>query len=198
MQWHLKNNAYKFKNKQMKNLLFIAALILSGTLIAQDKPTEVKKETEVKTVKTNHGAKTTAKSVKVVTKETSNIELDENDKDKIDQSRVEATTKVEKDVYVDNDDNTGYNMLTTETYFISDGGTYAFSPNDKGFGMNFNSEADDSVEIGNSWVSSNKAYYIVEGEAHSGIGHFNAEGDFVVEYYNKDTRQVEVKTYKKN
>ncbi|MGY8915561.1 MAG: hypothetical protein ACKVJF_10840, partial [Flavobacteriales bacterium] len=139
----------------MKNLFFIAALIISGTLFAQEKPTEVKKETEVKTVKTNHGAKTSEKSVKVVTKETSNIELDENDKNKIDQSRVKATTKVEKDVYVDNDDNTGYNMLTTETYFVSDGGAYAFSPNDKGFGMNFNPEDDESVEIGNSWASSN-------------------------------------------
>lgn len=182
----------------MKNVLLIAAFILSGTLFAQEKPTEVKKETEVKTVKTNHGVKTSEKSVKVVTKETSNVELDENDKNKIDQSRVKSTTKVEKDVYVDNDDNTGYNMLSTETYFISDGGSYAFSPNEKGFGMNFNSEDDASVEIGNSWVSSNKAYYIVDGEAHSGIGHFNTNGDFVVEYYNKDTQQVEVKVYKKN
>ncbi len=182
----------------MKNLLFIAALILSGTLIAQEKPTEVKQETEVKTVKTNHGDKVSKKSVKVVTKETANVELDKSDKDKIDQSRVKATTKVEKEVYVDNDDSTGFNMLTTETYFVSDGGTYAFSPNEKGFGMNYNPEDDASVEIGKSWASSNDGYYIVDGEAHSGIGHFNDNGDFVVEYYNKDTQQVEVKIYKKN
>ncbi len=182
----------------MKNLFLIAAFILSGTLLAQMEPTEVKKETEVKTMKTNHGDKVSKKSVKVVTKETANIELDKKDKDKIDQSRVKATTKVEKDVYVDNDDKTGYTMLTTETYFVSDGGTYAFSPNEKGFGMNYNPEDDASVEIGKSWASSNQGYYIVDGEAHSGIGHFNANGDFVVEYYNKDTQQVEVKVYKKN
>ncbi|MEB8329920.1 hypothetical protein OO009_11190 [Flavobacteriaceae bacterium KMM 6897] len=182
----------------MKNLLFIAALIVSGTLFAQEKPKEVKKETEVKTVKTNSGAKTTAKSVKVVTKETSEIELDEKDKNKIDQDRVKSTTKVEKEVYVDNDDDTGYNLFTKETYFISDGGNYAFSPNERGFGMHYHPEKDKSKEIGNSWVSSNEAYYIVDGETHSGIGHFNANGDFVVEYYNKDTQQVETKVYQKN
>ena len=64
--------------------------------------------------------------------------------------------------------------------------------------MNYNPATNESVEIGKSWVSSNAAYYIVDGETHSGIGHFNANGDFVVEYYNKDTQQVEVKVYKKN
>lgn len=182
----------------MKNLLFIAALLVSGGLFAQEKPTEVKKETEVKTVKTNHGKNTTEKSVKVVTKESANVELDKNDKDKIDQSRVKSTTKVEQEVYVDNGDAKGYNMLTKETYFVSDGGSYAFSPKENGFGMSMNAENDASVVIGESYASSNEAYYIVEGEAHSGIGHFNANGDFVVEYYNKDTRQVETKTYKKN
>ncbi len=182
----------------MKNLFLIAAFILSGTLLAQMEPTEVKKETEVQTVKTNHGGKVTKKSVKVVTKETANVELDKNDKDKIDQNRVGATTKVEKEVYVDNGDSSGYNMLTKETYFVSDGGNYAFSPNEQGFGMTFNPENEASVEIGNSWISSNEGYYIVEGETQSGIGHFNANGDFVLEFYNNETRQVEVKVYKKN
>ena len=182
----------------MKNLLFIAALMISGTLFAQEKPTEVKQVTEVKTVKTSHGQKITEKKEKVVTRETSDIKLDENDKNKIDQDQVNSITKVEKEVYVDNDDNSGYNFLAKETYYISDGGNYAFSPNKKGFNINFNSENDKSVEIGKSWVSSNEAYYIVDGETHSGIGHFNIKGDFVVEYYNKDTKQVEVKTYLKN
>ena len=178
----------------MKNLLFIAALILTGTLFAQEKPKEVKQETKVKIVKTNDGQKITKKKEKVVTLETTEIEFDENDKNKTDQDRVNSNTKVEKVVYVDNDDNNGYNFLTKETYYISDGGNYAFSPNKNGFCIN----NDKSIEIGKSWVSSNEAYFIVDGEAHSGIGHFNTNGDFVVEYYNKDSQQVEVKTYLKN
>ncbi|MCK0147227.1 hypothetical protein MWU78_16330 [Arenibacter sp. F26102] len=177
----------------MKNLLFSAVLLISGTLLAQENPKEVKQETEVTTVKTNHGNKISAKSVKVVTKETSDIKLDKSNQD-----RVKSDTKVEKEVYVDNDDNTGYQFLTKETYFISDGGKYAFSPNDKGFGINFNPDNATSIESAKSWASSNDDYYIVEGETHSGIGRFNTNGDFVVEYYNKDTQQVEVKIYKKN
>ena len=66
----------------MKNLVFITALIISGTLFAQEKPKEVKQETEVKTVKTNNGEKITEKKTKIVTRETSDITLDENDKNK--------------------------------------------------------------------------------------------------------------------
>jgi|TARA_R110000737_G_scaffold253568_1_gene262918 hypothetical protein len=103
-------------------------------LFTQKKPKEVKQETEVKTVKTNHGEKVTKKSVKVATRETSNIELDKNDKNnknKIDQDRVSSTIKVEKEVYIDNDDS-GYNSLSKETYYISKGRTYIFSPIEKG------------------------------------------------------------------
>ncbi|MCM4154241.1 hypothetical protein DHD05_21850 [Arenibacter sp. N53] len=177
----------------MKNLSFITVLLISGTLLAQENPKEVKQETEVTTVKTNHGNKISAKSVKVVTKETSDITLDKSNQD-----RVNSETKVEKEVYVDNDDNTGYKFLTKETYYISDGGNYAFSPNDQGFGINYNPDNSTSVESAKSWASSNEDYYIVEGETHSGIGHFNTNGDFVVEYYNKDTQQVDVKIYQKN
>ena len=177
----------------MKNLLFSAVFLISGTLLAQDNPKEVKQETEVTTVKTNHGDKTSAKSVKVVTKETSDIKLNKNNQD-----RVKSDTKVEKEVYVDNDDNTGYQFSTKDTYYISDGGSYIFSPHNQGFGINHNQDNATSVESAKSWVSSNDEYYIVEGEAHSGIGRFNANGDFVVEYYNKDTQKVEVKIYKKN
>ena len=177
----------------MKNVSFIIVLLISGTLLSQENPKEVKQETEVTTVKTNHGDNIPAQSVKVVTKETSNIELGKNNED-----RVKSGTKVEKEVYVDNDDNTGYNILTKETYYISDDGNYVFSPNKQGFGIISNPENDGSVESAKSWASTNNEYYIVEGESHSGIGRFNANGDFVVEYYNKDTQQVEVKIYKKN
>tara|TARA_R110002049_G_scaffold68166_2_gene176862 strand:+ start:4724 stop:5257 length:534 start_codon:yes stop_codon:yes gene_type:complete len=177
----------------MKNLSFITVLLISGTLLAQEIPKEVKQETQVTTVKTNNGEKITAKSVKVVTKETSDIKLDKSSQD-----RVKSSTKVEKEVYVDNDDNTGYKFLTKETYYISDGGHYAFSPNDQGFRINYNPDNAASVESAKSYASSNEEYYIVEGEKHSGIGHFNTNGDFVVEYYNKDTQQVDVKVYQKN
>lgn len=185
--------AINLKNKQMKNVLFIAVLLISGTLLAQESPKEVKQETEVTTVKTDHGDKISAKSVKVVTKETSDIKLDEKNQD-----RVASGKKVEKEVYVDNDDNTGYQFSTKETYYISDGGSYVFSPHNQGFGINFNEDNDTTVESAKSWVSSNDEYYIVEGESHSGIGHFNTNGDFVVEYYNKDTQKVAVKVYQKN
>jgi hypothetical protein len=80
----------------MKNLIMLIAILLSGNLFAQEAKKEVKKETEVKTVRTKDADKTTETKVKVVTLETSSVELDDNDKDKINQDRVLATKKIEK------------------------------------------------------------------------------------------------------
>jgi hypothetical protein len=175
----------------MKNLVYIVILLISTCVIAQEKPTEVKEEVEVKTIKVKDNEKTTENKVKVVVRETANVELDENDENQVNQDRVPATTKVEKMTYVNN------NVLASETSYKMNDGNYVFSPNETGFEMSQSTENNQSVNIGKSVASSIKGYYIVDGASHSGIGYFDENGNFVTEYYNKDTKQVEVKTYLK-
>ena len=47
----------------MKNLLYLGALLICTSAIAQEKPKEVKEETEVKIVKVKDNDKTTEKKV---------------------------------------------------------------------------------------------------------------------------------------
>lgn len=176
----------------MKYVIYICTFLLAGTAFAQQPPKEVKEEVEVKTVKVKDNEKTTENQVKVVTRETSDVELDENDKNQVNQDRLPATSKVEKTVYVNN------NVLANDTSFKNNDGNYVFSPTETGFEMSYSTENNQSESIGKSWASSMKGYYIVDGASHSGIGYFDQSGNFVTEYYNKDTKQVEVKTYLKN
>lgn len=181
----------------MKNTILALALLLSITLIAQENPREVKQETEVKTITVNDGEKISEKKVKVVTREESDVELDENDLKKVNQNRVESNIKVEKTVLVDNDDDDTYDTITKETYYIIGEEKYLFTPKKRGFEIAFNNDKDKFIKTGKAWNSSANDYYIVNGNMHSGIGYFDANGNFVVEYYNKDTDQVEVKRYLK-
>ena len=176
----------------MKHIIYMGVLLFAGTLFAQVQPKEVKEEVATKTVKVKDNEKTTENKVKVVTRETSNVELDEKDRNQVNQNRLPGTTKVEKMVYVDS------NVLANDTSFKMDEGNYVFSPNETGFEMSQSTQNNQSQNIGKSWASSIKGYYIVEGPSHSGIGYFDQNGNFVTEYYNKDTKQVEVKTYQKN
>lgn len=183
----------------MKNLIVLIAIIFSGNLFAQETPKEVKQETEVKTVKIKDADKTTEKKVKVVTRETASVELDKKDQNKTNQDRVEATKKIEKRVFVDNDNDDNYDMLTQETYYVLGDEKYMFTPNKKGFDIAFdkNKDNDHLIKVGKAWATSTNGYYILNGEMQSGIGYFDSNGNFAVEYYNKDTDQVEVKTYMK-
>jgi len=174
-------------------------LVLSvGAYVQEKKPKEVKEETEVKVVKVKDNEKTTENKVKTVTRETANVELDEKDKNKTNQDRVNSISKVEKEVYVDNDKNDNYDFLTKETFYKFDDKEYVFTPiTNRGFGIAYNMKNRKAVEMGNSYITSVDGYYIVENKNHSGIGHFDENGNFIVEYYNKATKQVEVKSYLK-
>ena len=179
----------------MRKLLIMFALIITGNAFAQEKPKEVKEETEIKTVKIKDDKQIKEKKLKVVTRETESVELDEKDKYKVNQDRVKAPKKVEKMVFVDNDDDSTYDLLTKETYYIIGDEKYLFTPNNKGFDIAFNRDEDKFVKVDKVWATSTDGYYLLNGQMHSGIGYFDKDGNFTVEYYDKDTDKIEVKTY---
>jgi len=181
----------------MKHVIFLSAIVFCTAAMAQEKPKEVKEEAEVKIIRVKDSDKTTEKKVKVVTRETGTVELDENDKNKVNQNRIASPTKVEKMVMVDDDDDNNYDVLKKETYFVLGDEKYTFTPNNSGFNMAFNSIDNTSIKVIKALTSSNQGYYIINGDMYSGIGYFDANHNFVVEYYNKDTNVIEMKTFKK-
>lgn len=174
----------------MKNLLFMMVLLLSVGMMAQQKPKEIKVETEVKTIKVNDGERVSEKRVKVITREENDVNLDANDEQKVNQGRMKTDTKVEKTVIVDND---GYETSAKATYYKLDGENYLLTPNISGFDI-----ASDNAEhtiIGTAWASSSKGHYIVDVNMLQGMGYFDEDGNLVVEYHNKGTNQIESKIY---
>lgn len=182
----------------MKHIAYIIVLLICGTTMAQEKPTELKEETEVKTVTYKDGDTTKEKKVKVVTRETSNVNLDKNDVDKINQNRISATKKIEKMIMIDDDADTEYDFLTKETYFLNSDKNYKFTPSDIGFDMAFDNENNKFVTIGKAWSTQNTGSYIIKGEIYNGIGYFNKEGNFIIEYYDEDLKKLNSVIFEEN
>ena len=53
-----------------------------------------------------------------------------------------------------------------------------------------------TVVIGKAWSTKNPESYIVKGETYNGIGYLTNKGEFVVEYYNADSKSIETVSYK--
>ncbi|MFD1162187.1 hypothetical protein [Hwangdonia seohaensis] len=181
----------------MKNLIFAFALLFIGSAMAQEKPKEVKQETKVKIVKTKNDKETSEKKVKVITRETADVKLDKKDENKVNQNRVNATKKVEKMVMVDDDNDADYDVLTKETFFVSGNETYKFTPNERGFDIIFDKDENEFVKIGKAWSTSASGNYIIRGEMHNGIGYFDKNGNFVVEYFDDASKRIKKMTYSK-
>ncbi|MEP3836944.1 MAG: hypothetical protein ABJM36_04825 [Algibacter sp.] len=174
----------------MKNLALIVLLIFSSTIMAQEKPSEIKEEVEVKTIKYKDSDNTTESKVKVITRETSNVKLKDADAKKVNQDRVLSTKKVEKMIMVDDDADADYDFLTKETYYVSGDKNYKFTPNKKGFDIAFNTNTNEFVKTANAWESSANGHYIVRGDNKNGIGYFDSEGNFIVEYYDNHLEDI--------
>ncbi|MFB9057705.1 hypothetical protein ACFFU9_13235 [Mariniflexile ostreae] len=179
----------------MRNLVGIAIFLLSVGVVAQQKPKEVKQETETKIIKINDGEKIIEKKVKVIIREEADILLNPDDENKTNQERLSSEAKVEKTVLVDHDDDYDYDSLTQVVYYKIGNDNYMFTPNKTGFDMASENDNNSFTKFGTAWFSSSKDHYIVNDKEHTGIGFFDTQGNLVVEYYNTDSQQIETKTY---
>ncbi|MCK8481859.1 hypothetical protein [Psychroserpens algicola] len=170
----------------MKYLIYTFSLLMVAGAYAQNKPVDKVEETKVKTIKTVEDGKVVENKVKVTTKKEQEVMTDPNYKGTIDAPRVFPKVKVTKTVSVDNDHDPFYESKDKIIYYTKDKNTFKFKAEDKGFMM-----ADENdVMLGSAILSLNKQYYILDINNYSGIGYFNSEGNFVVEYYNSDTKTL--------
>lgn len=181
----------------MKKVIYIAVLLICGTVVAQEKPSEVKEEVKLKTIKQNSGDKVTEKKIKMVTRETSDVKLDADDVKKIDQSRTAATTKIEKKIMVAEDSN-DFITLSKVTYYAVGDTNYMFTPKAYGFNLANSNANNEYKTIANAWITKANGSYIIKGETQDGVGYFDKNGNFTVEYYDEDYKSIKSTTYNKN
>lgn len=199
--------------KTMKSIMYIAAFMFCFTAFAQEKtektkkaenktevkkedPKDVQKETEVKTIKVKKGeGKVEEKKIKVTTTKEQTIKSEPIPDHYENSKRVETPIKVTQTVFVDLDNDPFYDTKSKVVYYTNKDKEYVFTRDDDGFVVSFDNENEDVI-FGKARLTSSNRYYLLKTNDYSGIGYFNADGDFVVEYYDETLDAMVVQTFK--
>lgn len=177
----------------MKNLLYVGLFLISGALFAQEKPKNMSEETEVRTVKINNGEEVVENKVKVTTRTEKKVELDKADAGQVNQDMVIKNKTIKKTIEIDNDNDPFYDSEIELVTYVNDGEEYSFVRNTNGFIVSMN---DTNKTYGNAMRSTlDGRYYIFNNKDYSGIGYFDNDGSFVVEYYDNDSNSLITKKY---
>lgn len=177
----------------MKNLLYAGLFLISGALFAQEKPKNMSEETEVKTVKINNGEKVVENKVKVTTRTEKKVELDKADAGQVNQDMVVRDKTVKKTIAIDNDNDPFYDSEIELVTYVNDGKEYSFVRNKNGFTV---AMKDSKMKYGNAMKSTlDGRYYIFNNKDYSGIGYFDQDESFVVEYYDNNSNTLITKKY---
>ena len=175
----------------MKHLIYAFSLLMVTGAFAQDKPVDKVEETKVKTMKVKKDGKIIEKKVKVTTKKEQEVITDSTYEGTIDAPRVFPKVKVTKTVSIDSDNDPFYDTTDTIVYYKKDDSRFSFKSSDNGFMM-----SDENDEMyGSAKRSSQSQYYILNFNNNSGLGYFNADGNFVVEYYNPKTNELIIEAF---
>lgn len=188
----------------MKYLMYIAAFLFCFTAFAQEKtdtknnnPKDVVEETKVKTMKVEKNGKVVSeKKVAVTTKKEQEVKTAIEPDHYENSTRLDTPVKVTKTVKIDSDNDPFFDSETTMVTYKMNDQDYAFTRNDAGFIITFNGE--DATVYGNARLTSLNGYYLLNADNFSGIGYFNSEGNFVVEYYDETLNAMVIQEFEES
>lgn len=173
----------------MKNVIYICLLLLAGSVFAQEKPKNVSEEVKTTTIKVDNGTEVKEKKVKVTTRKEQTIEFDKKDKNQKDSDIVESPVKVEKTIEIDNDGDNSYDSKVEVGFYEFEGKRYHFKKMNNGFLVSTENKQNPN-DFGNIVRFNRENHYLFRNADTIGIGYFNPQGNFVIEYYDKKTGEL--------
>lgn len=177
----------------MKNL--ILNILLIGTIAIVNAQTEVIKTSQVdKTPQVTENGVVYNTKVKVITEKTKETQFNPAQKHQLNQDRVPSPVTVEKTIMIDNDLDPFYDKKIKVKYFNYKGKKYSFFIDKNSLLVTYKIN-DADITATRAIKSRNNNYYIIKGNDFNGVGYFNKENDFVIEYYNETTDDTEIAVF---
>jgi hypothetical protein len=163
--------------------------LLAGSFFAKEKPKNVSEEVKTTTIKVDNGTEVKEKKIKVTTRKEQNIEFDEKDKNKRDSEIVESPVKVKRTIEIDNNGDNSYDSKVEVGFYEFEGKRYNFKKMNNGFLVSTENKQNPN-DFGNIVRFNRENHYLFRNADTIGIGYFNPEGNFVIEYYDKKTGEL--------
>ena len=179
----------------MKNVMILLIALVGSTVFAQSTPVDKKEETETKVIRVKSEKDTIETKMQVKTKEEQEVRTVDNPNHPINRDQVKTPKKITTTTVFDLDDDPFYDEEHTEKYYSYNDKTFKFEPNDYGFAMKDQKASSNENVLGKARLTSVSRFYLIETDGHNGIGYFNKNGSFVVEYYDPIKNKMVVKEY---
>ena len=177
----------------MRKLIYLMSFLMFGVVYSQEKkPIDKMEETKTtKTIINKNGEKVSESTVKVTTKKEQEIKTVQRKGNTPDGDKVETPVKVTKTIQIDSDSDPFFDMTDKKVYYTYNDEKFTFASDEKGFLMTSPS----NTSYGEARKSASNHFYLMTIKGYPGVGYFNNEGTFVVEYYDKDKDAMIIETY---
>ncbi|MBQ0767678.1 MAG: hypothetical protein KBT58_00190 [Bizionia sp.] len=179
----------------MKKIFFIITLVFGSYTFAQTKPVDKMETTQIKTETVNENGALVTKKVKVVTKKEQEVRTAPLKPGEIDAPMIETPTKVTKTISVDTNNNDHFENVSKISYYTFNNQTYGFKSTNSGFVVSHTSDTTEGI-FGTARRTQNNKVYVITMSDYSGVGYFNPENDFVIEYYDSDKGIMQQRSFK--
>lgn len=177
----------------MKNLIYIFSFLMISTVYAQEKK-PVDKMEATKTTKTTinkNGEKVSESTVKETTRKEQEIKTVQRKGNTPDGDKVDTPVKVTKTIEIDSDSDPFYDVKDKVVYYNYDDTQFTFTSNKEGFLM----ASPENGSYGEARKSASNHFYLMTIKGQPGVGYFDSNGRFIVEYYDKEKDAMVMQSY---
>lgn len=159
------------------------SFLIVSSAFAQNAPIETTNETIIKKVKIENQDDVITNKVRVETTKEQLVMTDSSFGSSTNADRVFPKVKVTKTINIDNDKDPFYDSDAIIQYYILNDDTYEFKTNNKGFTI-FKNNMD---PFAMATRSNSGQFYFLTMEPYTGVGYFDENSNFIVEYFNSET-----------
>lgn len=166
----------------------MAAFLFSVNIQAQNKNVKTEVKTNITTIKDSQGEKKLVETKEI--KEVQNLELNDADSNVLNKDIKESPVEVTATTKISADGVTKVIDVDRSAYYELDGTKYQVSTDKKGYSV-FMPDGKKSAILRKT---SNNNYFYRAGDKTS-FGHFNSDGNMVLESYDEKTDTITITTY---
>ncbi|MEO6348761.1 MAG: hypothetical protein ABIO60_12710 [Aquaticitalea sp.] len=177
----------------MKNLIYLFSFfMLSGVYAQEKKPIDKMEETTTtKTTVNKNGEKVSENTVKVTTKKEQEIKTMQQEGHTTNGDKVDTPIKVTQTIQINSDSDPFYNASDKTVYYNYNDSKYTFTSDSAGFLMT----SPENPSYGEARKSASNHFYLMTIKGEPGVGYFDSNHNFIVEYYDKEKDAMMMESY---
>ncbi len=169
--------------------------MISNMYAQEKKPVDKMEETKTTTTTINkNGEKVSENTVKVTTKKEQEVKTVQRNGNTPDGDKIDTPIKVTKTIEISSESDPFNNSNDKIVYYNYNDEKFTFTPVNNGFSMTL----PENSSYGQARKSASNHFYLMTIKGHPGVGYFDNDGNFVVEYYDSDNDTMVMQSYEMN